>query len=387
MVIRDRYEVLEILGKGSSGIVYKVRESGLGRILAVKEERCVTERQEEAFARELQIMKECFHPSLPVVIDSFRQGDCAYLVMEYVDGVTLQEYIERKGRLSQEQSLVFAIKIGEVMSYLHSRNQPVVYGDLKPENIIVTQERQLRLLDFGTAGREEAFGGDKGCCASPGYAAPEQKKGRQAVLQSDIYALGVVFHYMLTGEDPCKPPYLIRPLRECDRALPACLEKIISRCLKEEVRKRYQNMTMVQTALQSVSKKCGRKWFFSESPFKGMSRYAYRMEKKVWKTQKKGVGLFVSLCLVMAGIKAGFSVKADNLSKVLPITIYDENGYKLCLKEDSVYALKGAFRMEIPKDCFVSGKISEITVILSDSVTQENQIRHFRICPKSSIEN
>lgn len=253
MMIKDKYEVLEILGKGGSGIVYKVRELGLGRILAVKEVVCVTKTGEEEFMREVSIMKECFHPALPVVIDSFRTGGCAYLVMEYVEGVTLQEYMEKRGRLSVAQALELGFRIGEVLCYLHSRNQPIVYGDLKPENIMVTEQEKIRLLDFGTAGQENVSDAT-GCYGSLGYAAPEQRKGRAPALQSDIYAFGAVLHYMLTGENPGRPPYLRRRLRECDRALPIALERLVEKCLKEDMKKRYQSMETVQSDVQRIQR-------------------------------------------------------------------------------------------------------------------------------------
>lgn len=387
MMIKDKYEVLEILGKGGSGIVYKVRELGLGRILAVKEVVCVTKTGEEEFMREVSIMKECFHPALPVVIDSFRTGGCAYLVMEYVEGVTLQEYMEKRGRLSVAQALELGFRIGEVLCYLHSRNQPIVYGDLKPENIMVTEQEKIRLLDFGTAGQENVSDAT-GCYGSLGYAAPEQRKGRAPALQSDIYAFGAVLHYMLTGENPGRPPYLRRRLRECDRALPIALERLVEKCLKEDMKKRYQSMETVQSDVQRIQRSRRKKEHPVRLLFQHTGRYTYRLEKNVWKTSKRGIGLFsgILFCLTaFVGISIG--ARADRGEKVLPVTIYDERGYKLCLKEEGVYDLQGAFRLEVPAACFTPGKVSELTIILSVPETEENQIRHFRICPKSSIEN
>ena len=122
----------------------------------------------------------------------------------------------------------------------------------------------------------------------------------------------------------------------------------------------------------------------------GRNRYAYRLEKNVWKTDKQGVGFFL-LCLgfLLAGcVSFGFGVKAGRQEERLPVTIYDESGCKVCLQEESVYPLSGAFRLEVPAECFPSGQVSRVTVTLTNSVSEEVLVRQFAICPrKSSIEN
>lgn len=442
MVIHEKYEVLEILGKGGSGVVYKVLEKGSERILAVKEIALSCTKERDFPAREARIMKECFHPALPVILESFRRGNCYYIVMEYVEGMTLKEYVEKQGRLSLELTVKLGTALSEALSYLHTRNQPIVYGDLKPENLILTKEGKLRLLDFGTAEWETEQGNAAGCYASPGYAAPEQKRGKKAEITSDIYSFGAMLHYMLTGEDPCRPPYIRRKLRDCDGAFPKGLERLVERCLMENPEDRYQSVTAVIDLLQKYGKKehsakmflwanrivggflgvasvCfgffafarGRQgisfrenaalfecilfavfaifWRISAMG-NGRNRYAYRLEKNVWKTDKQGVGFFL-LCLgfLLAGcVSFGFGVKAGRQEERLPVTIYDESGCKVCLQEESVYPLSGAFRLEVPAECFPSGQVSRVTVTLTNSVSEEVLVRQFAICPrKSSIEN
>lgn len=443
MVIHEKYEVLEILGKGGSGVVYKVLEKGMGRLLAVKERVMPSGGERSFLEREAMLMKECFHPALPVILDSFWQDRCYYIVMEYVEGMTLKDYIRERGRLSVELTVKLGTAISEVLSYLHTRNQPIVYGDLKPENLIVTKEGQIRLLDFGTADWEAEEGVcSGGCYASLGYAAPEQKKGKKAEITSDIYSFGALLHYMLTGEDPCRPPYTRRKLRECDSALPRGLEKLTERCLQESAEDRYQSITTVMYMLQKYRKKeyswkllrwtgrimgellgtaavgfgflafvRGRQgisfrenealfecilftsfavlWRLCMAGSRG-KRYPYRLEKNIWKTEKQGVGFFLFLfaVLLLGSLSFGSGVKAGRQEGRLPVTIYDASGCKLCLQEDAVYSLQGAFRMEIPETCFSSGQVSRVTVTLAGSGSEEILVRQFTVCPrKSSIEN
>lgn len=441
MVIREKYEVLEILGKGGSGVVYKVLEKGSGRILAVKETVLPCTKEQSIPEREAQIMKECFHPALPVVLDSFRQENCYYIVMEYVEGMTLGEYVRKQGRLPVELAVKLGTALLEVLSYLHTRNQPIVYGDLKPENLILTKEGQLRLLDFGTAEWEaEDSKCPTGCYASPGYAAPEQRKGGKAEITSDIYSFGALLHYMLTGEDPCRPPYVRRTLRECDSALPRGLEKLTGRCLQEDAENRYQSVTAVINDLQKYGRKdysakiiprmnrmigellggaavClgflafargtqGVSAGENEALFEAVlfavfallwrlcmtglrkNRYAYCLEKNIWKTDKQGVGLFLLLFGFLLAGSLGFGVKAGQQERRLPVTIYDERGCKLCLQEEALYSLQGAFRLEIPTESFPPGQISRVTVTLTNADSEETLVRRFAVCPqKSSIEN
>ena len=201
MMVDDKYEVLEIIGEGGNGVVYKVKEKSTNRILAVKEMRIGSEKAERDAKREAMILQTCFHPSLPVVLENFTKGEWNYMVMEYVEGITLKEYMSKHKKLPKEKVLYFAKKIGEVLLYLHNRQPSVIYGDLKPQNIIVTPEEEIRLIDFGTAGgdKKDSFLGEKkrhdeseerGCYASVGYAAPEQLRGCVADSRSDIYSFG-----------------------------------------------------------------------------------------------------------------------------------------------------------------------------------------------------
>ena len=438
MKIRDKYEVLEILGKGGNGIVYKVRELDTNRILAVKETKFSLEKRNGMAEQEARILQSCFHPSLPVVLDYFREAECYYMVMEYVEGITLKEYVQKHGRLPREKVLKFANKIGDVLLYLHNRKPLIVYGDLKPQNIMVTPEEEIRLIDFGTAKQERE--GKCGCYASIGYAAPEQLKGKAADVRSDIYSFGALLHYLLTGEDPELPPYGRRDLRECDSALSVGICWAVNKCLKEEPEARYQSMKRVLFDLLHFTKKERKKrllWqgkqavqaflflvfaaFFYQTfenwqwgvtwqenraliptaaflilgcLWRGImlsgvrnGNRSYHPEKNIWKTDKQGMGLFVILfTLGLWGL--GIGVNAKEVTDPLPVIIYDESGYKLLWRENQVNPLSGAFRLEIPQNCFEEGRQYEITVTLSEQNSEKISVRQFDVkTVKSSIEN
>lgn len=451
MMINDKYEVLEILGKGGNGIVYKVKEKMSGRILAVKETVLHPGESRQKKEKETAVLQECFHPALPVVLGSFWQEERHYMVMEYVEGVTLKEYVQKRGCLSQEKTIKFAGAVGEVLIFLHTRNQPIIYGDLKPQNIMVTAEEQIRLIDFGTAEweqgatvkRKEAFD-DKslngGCYASPGYAAPEQLKGQKADRRSDIYSFGAVLHYLLTGEDPELPPYIRRDLKECDGALSIGIQRVINKCLRVEPEQRYQNVERILFDLKKFSQKEKRarllwqgkqavgallflafagffyqafedlQWGLAWNENKefirsliflilgilwrvfmlgswNLRRNSYRLEKNIWKTDKQGIGLFLVLFMLgLWGLEIG--VNAKESVEPLPVTIYDESGYKLLWRENQVNPLAGAFRLEIPEECFEVGKHYDITVTLSEKESEKISVRRFEVkTVKSSIEN
>lgn len=439
-VLCGRYEVQKLLGNGGSGVVYRVLDLHTERILAVKEIGTDTEKEVKMAEREAIILQSCFHPYLPVVLETFRENGFYYTVMEYVEGITLKEYVEKNGRMTVEKMLHFAKKIGEVLLYLHNRKPAIVYGDLKPQNIMVTKEEEIRLIDFGTARGQEGESVREGCYASPGYAAPEQKRGYSADWRSDLYSFGATLHYLLTGEDPEQPPYRRRSLRECDSALPVGICWAIEKCLKEKPEERYHSLEQFLYDLRHFTKRekskrimwqlkqsvqallflafaasfyrffengqWGVTWKDNEALFPMFFflcagvlwrtfilnggkrwRYAYRLEKNVWKTDKKGVGLFAFLVLMgVYGLSVGVSAKERENS--LSVTIYDEAGYKLLWPDNQVNQLAGPFRMEIPKSCFAEGEEYEITVTLTDKKSGKISAKQFAVkTVKSSIEN
>lgn len=249
-----KYRILRQLGQGGEGVVYLAEDTDFGRRVALKRLRKEGDAGEE-IRREAAFLRDLRHPMLPVVYELFRGELCAddtplqeggwYLVMEYLEGISLHNYIEKRGSVREEQACLWGEMLLDVLIYLHSRKTPVIYRDLKPANIIVCRDGSLRLVDFGAAffrSYGEKNGGRMAWTA--GYGAPEQQgmAGRQpyADERSDIYAFGRVLYYMVTGADPGKPPYGRLAPSLYDPLLSPGVERLIEHCTMEDPEKRYQ---------------------------------------------------------------------------------------------------------------------------------------------------
>lgn len=248
-LLGNKYEVLKQLGQGGMGEVFLVQDIHLNRPAAAKRIRRNRQGSEE-FKREMELLKELEHPLLPAVYDFFKEQEWFYLIMEYVEGITLEQYLKKNKTVDAEQAVIWAVELTEVLGYLHNRKPAVIYCDLKPGNIMIKPGGELKLIDLGacrqgirTGGVYEDFVGTKG------YAPPEQWEWGGVTKCSDIYALGAVLHEMVTGISPLMPGYERRPVREYDRGIPVRLEKIIDKCTKEQAVYRYQTMESVKEAL------------------------------------------------------------------------------------------------------------------------------------------
>lgn len=228
-VVAGRYEVVGFLGGGGMKQVWLVRDRHLGgRTCALAEMidsfRGATARlaAETAFKREAELLASLHNDHIPQVYDSFSEGSAHYLVMEYVRGETLDQKLNTAGRLSEQDAVRIALQIAATLQYLHSSSPPVIYRDLKPSNVILEDSGHVVLVDFGIA---RLFRGPATVTmvGTPGYAAPEQWKGR-AEPRSDVYALGALFHQLLSGRDPTlEPPFSFPPLPDL---YPGCTREI-----------------------------------------------------------------------------------------------------------------------------------------------------------------
>lgn len=245
----NKYEVIKALGCGGMGEVFLVRDMHLGRLLAAKR---VTKEQSDStcFKKEAEFLKELEHPMLPAVYDFFEEGGSYYLIMEYVEGITLENYLKKNKRPDTEQAVKWVAELTEVLGYLHNQKPPIVYGDLKPENIMIKSTGEVKLIDLGACSYNvsgiETSGGRIG---TKGYAPPEQWRVGGISAGCDIYALGAVFHEMLTGISPTEAGYRRRPVREYDRSIPKKLNRIIERCTKERPKDRYESMESLREDL------------------------------------------------------------------------------------------------------------------------------------------
>lgn len=257
-------DVLEFVGKGGMGAIYKARQKQLNRVVALKilppasgREPSFTER----FTREAQALAQLNHPGIVTLYEFGHADGLYYFLMEYVDGVNLGQLL-LNGRLSAREALAIVPQICDALQFAHDRG--IVHRDIKPENILLDRRGCVKVADFGLAklagGSEPLNGGPPGSSpaltgsgkilGTPGYMAPEQKKHPAAVdHRADIYALGVVFYQMLTGELPGKP--LEPPSRKVQ--VDVRLDEVVLRALEKEPARRYQHVSEVGTAIDTLS--------------------------------------------------------------------------------------------------------------------------------------
>lgn len=255
-LIKERYRVLKPIGEGASGKVYLVEDSGSGNELMALKELNLTgaspvEIREfsELFQREIAMLQSMKHKGLPLFIDSFSLEDSQFLVMEYIEGETLDEIMERNRRpFTAEELIPLAYQLASILEYLHTRKpHPVIYRDLKPSNIMLTGKGTLKLIDFGIARHYNPKKlKDTHFMGTPGFSPPEQYGKGQSDVRTDMFSLGATLYFLLTGEDMIRFNFSFPPLRDLVKDVPPELEDIIMRCLSINPGERFQTTTLLK---------------------------------------------------------------------------------------------------------------------------------------------
>lgn len=256
-LIDNKYEILKQIGKGGMSVVYLAMDTRLNKQWAVKElQKNATDANNEVVIQsaiaEANMIKKLDHPSLPRIVDIIDEEDVIYVVMDYIEGQTLQYVVDEYGAQPQEEVIEWAIQLCDVLSYLHTRNPPIIYRDMKPGNIMLKPDGNIKLIDFGIAREyKEKNIADTVTLGTRGYAAPEQFGGKgQTDQRTDIYCLGVTLYHLLTGVSPAEPPYEIYPIRHWKPELSGGLENIILKCIQQNPENRYQSCAELLYALQ-----------------------------------------------------------------------------------------------------------------------------------------
>ena len=245
VLLKQRYRLQKKVGSGGYGDVYKAIDSQFDRLVAIKEmsqnglsPQEISEAS-EAFKREAFMLAALTHPGLPSIYDYFTENDRWYLVMSFIEGETLESYLNRskKGRLSVDKVLYIGIQL--------------IFRDLKPSNGMRTYDGQIYLVDFGIARHfKPEQTKDTIALGSPGYAAPEQYGRSQTTPQTDVYSLGVMLHQMLSGFDPSEEPFNLPPLHIPEYPQ---LNILISCMLDMDSKKRPASMGNIKRELQRIS--------------------------------------------------------------------------------------------------------------------------------------
>lgn len=249
-------EILDLIGQGGMGAVYKARQKGLDRLVALKILPPDSARDPafaERFSREARALAKLSHPNIVSVYDSGQAGGLFYFIMEYVDGVNLRQAIQ-SGQLVPKQALSIVPQVCDALQYAH--DEGIVHRDIKPENVLVDTKGRVKIADFGIArllGQSPdhlPLTGEHQVLGTPRYMAPEQLEGTHDVdHRADIYSLGVVFYEMLTGELPLGR--FAPPSRKVQ--VDVRLDEVVLRALEKEPDLRYQQAGEVKTAVQTIT--------------------------------------------------------------------------------------------------------------------------------------
>ncbi|MGN0383367.1 MAG: serine/threonine protein kinase [Eubacterium sp.] len=261
--IAGRYIIVEEIGNGRSGVVYKAKDIFDGHEYAIKKYISIYPKgsKEAVFEaeREVSILKCCHHKALPRIYDIITHNNDYYLVMEYIKGQDLKSVISTKGAFTWKQTVDIIQKVINGLYFLHSLEPPVIYRDLKPSNIMLDSNGEIKLIDFGTAKRyskEKIY--DDSALGTRNFAAPEQygsEMGRglyNTDIRSDIYTVGTTMYYLLTGS------YIKNGIAVyswfAHRSIPAKLKRIINRCIQRNPDNRYQDDIQLLCDLYSLTK-------------------------------------------------------------------------------------------------------------------------------------
>ncbi len=265
-MLDNRYEILEVIGTGGMAVVFKAKCHRLNRMVAIKMlKKDLSEDAEfrRRFHDESQAVAMLSHPNIMAVYDVSRRGDMDYIVMELIDGITLKQYMERRGRLNWPESLHFITQIMKGLSHAHSRG--IVHRDIKPQNIMVLRDGTVKVTDFGIAFLSNGSNPSNEAIGSVHYISPEQAKGDYTDNRSDIYSAGVVLYEMLTsrlpfeGSDPVSVAiqhFSAVPLspREIDPEIPEALEQICMKAMAPDRNKRYSTADEMLADLEAFRK-------------------------------------------------------------------------------------------------------------------------------------
>ncbi|GER88039.1 hypothetical protein KDW_22010 [Dictyobacter vulcani] len=259
-LLRQRYRVLERLGQGGMGSVYRAEDTELGnRPVAIKElsqkglNQQESQEAEESFKHEALLLAGLMHPNLPRIYENFSEAGRWYLVMDFIEGETLEDYLAKHGgKLPWPEVYEICMQLCAVLQYLHTRPTPIVFRDLKPMNVMITPNRQVYLIDFGIARLfKPGQAHDTIAFGSPGYAAPEQYGKAQTRPNADIYSLGAMLHQMLSGTDPASTPFAFSKIP----GIPASLQALLDQMLDLNAGQRIAYVEMVKEYLQRVNTK------------------------------------------------------------------------------------------------------------------------------------
>jgi serine/threonine protein kinase len=266
-LLHKRYRIVEILGQGGMGSVYRAVDENLGVDVAVKENLFTGEEYVRQFRLEAVILANLRHPNLPRVTDNFViSGQGQYLIMDYIEGEDLRQRLEHTGPISQEEAILIGAAMCDALHYLHTRNPSVIHRDVKPGNVRITPNGHIYLVDFGLA--KLVKGGQATTTAAraitPGYSPPEQYGTAGTDPRTDVYSLGATLYAGLTGFIPedglvrAMDNVELMPLRRCNPKISRKLSNVIEKAMAVRPEERFQSAEALKQALAASAVKMQR---------------------------------------------------------------------------------------------------------------------------------
>ena len=323
-----RYEVLGELGQGAMGVVYKARDPLIDRIVAIKtinlglalDEK---EEYENRFYQEAKAAGRLSHPNIVTIYDVGKNGDVAYIAMEFLEGRELRDIMNDDGLLSVDQVLDIVAQVAQGLAYAHEHD--IVHRDIKPSNVMVVRDGHVKITDFGIARMaSSAVRTQTGMVlGSPKYMSPEQVMGKAIDQRSDIFSLGVMLYEMLTGQPPFNGDNVNAIMYQTLNAIPAppnslnpevpeMIDFIVAKALAKKVEDRYQNAKDLAVDLRACREtlpRSGQKMDLSRTPAGGEKKLSHAIDI----TGRTGAGEEEAMSTSLAGLSKAFDSNAATM--------------------------------------------------------------------------
>ena len=257
-LVDGKYKILSEIGHGGMSVVYMAINEKANKTWAVKEVRKDAKMDfntvRQGLMAEIETLKKLKHPNLPSIVDVIEDDESFIIVMDYIEGRSLDKIIEENGAQPESYVVEWAKQLCDVFGYLHSRTPPIIYRDMKPANVMLKPDGNIMVIDFGTAKNYEIDLGETTGIGTIGYAAPEQYIGSglgRTDARTDIYCLGITMYHLLTNIDPCKNLINDKSIRAVNPALSHGLDAIIQKCTQYQPEDRYQSCAELMYDLEN----------------------------------------------------------------------------------------------------------------------------------------
>lgn len=372
-VIDSKYRILSKVGQGGMSTVYLAINEKANKPWAIKEVRKDGVQNfdivRQSLIVETDLLKKLNHKNLPSIIDIIDQDDNFLIVMDYIEGVTLDKIVNEYGPQKQEDVVNWAIQLCDVLQYLHTREPSIVYRDMKPSNVMLKYDGSVVLIDFGTAREYKSRAvGDTTCLGTQGYAAPEQFGGQgQTDARTDIYCLGATMYHLLTGHNPSEPPYEMYPITHWNAALSSGLEGIILKCTQKNPEDRFQTAEELMDALQN----------YKDLDAPKMRRY---------KNIVGGFAALVCMTIVCGGFSAGTYSYAKDQQKQEYAYLLD-SAQKASNKEDKKNYYLDAIETDSSKQDAYQGLIDDFIEDGNFSDEEEKTLIHLNVSTQKYFQS